>query len=278
MTFRLLVLLLSMLLVIAPATAQDVDPIIAATRALDHDGAEFDAVDAAFNGHTDPNEVDALQARADAVKRDSALQVTALSAQLQLIGARIAQLGPVTPGVVESPDIQAQRKLFARQRSVVDSAVKRGKLLGTEADQLSTEIGRSQAEAFSERMSVQVASPLTPDFWGPLFRALPRDGRRLQAFLGAEAKAIEAGALHGGLPAALLGLIVAVVLIWPVRVGLRAAGRRYVIERVPGNRIRRSGLALWLALVGTLVPWGAWRARVCGRRAGGGLAPPGVYL
>ena len=37
-----------------------------------------------------------------------------------LIDARIGQLGPVTPGVVEAPDIRAQRKLLAQQRSTVD--------------------------------------------------------------------------------------------------------------------------------------------------------------
>ncbi|SDA35568.1 DUF3772 domain-containing protein [Sphingomonas sp. NFR15] len=273
MISRFLVPLLSMLLAITPAVAQDVDPIIAATRALDNDGREFDAVDSAFNGHTDPVEAEALQDRAIAVKQDSAMQVAALSAQLQLIDARVAQLGPVTPGVIETPDIQAQRKLLTRQRSVVDSAIKRGKLLGTEADQLSAEIGRSRTEAFSERMSVQVASPLTPDFWGPLIRSLPRDGRRLSAFVGAEADAIRTRALRGGLPAALFGLIVGIALIWPVRIGLRAAGRRYVIERVPGNRIRRSGLALWLTFVGTLVPWLASVAVVSGLRAGGMIAP-----
>lgn len=273
MTFRFLVPLLSVLLAIAPAAAQDVDPILVATRALDQDGREFDAVDAAFNGHTDATEAESLQDRADAVKQDSALQVATLSAQLQLIDARIAQLGPVTPGVVETPDIQAQRKLLARQRSVVDSAIKRGKLLGTEADQLSAEINRSRAEAFSERMSVQVASPLTPSFWGSLFHSLPRDGRRLSAFIAAETDAVESGVMRGGLLAGLLGLIVAIVLIWPVRVGLRAAGRRYVIAQVPGNRIRRSSLALWLTLVGTLVPWLASVALISGLRAGGMVAP-----
>lgn len=273
MTRGFLLLLLSCLLAVAPAAAQDTDPILAATRALDHDGSEFDAVDAAFNGRTDATQAQALQNRADAVQRDSTARVATLSAQLQLVDARIAQLGAVTPGVVETPDIQAQRKLLARQRSVVDSAIKRGKLIAIEADQLSTEIGRSRTEAFSERMSVQVASPLTTGFWGPLFHALPRDGRRLSAFVLAETRAIRDGMMAGGLPVALFGLIVAIVLIWPVRIALRGAGRRYVIERVPGNRIRRSGLALWLTLVGTLVPGFASVALVSGLRGGGMIAP-----
>lgn len=270
-------LILALLLGLSFATgtlAQDVDPIVAATKALDKDSSEFDAVDAAFNGRTSSSEAQSLQDRANAVKQDSATQVTALGAQLKLIDARIAQLGPVTPGVIEAPDIQAQRKLLAQQRSTVDSAIKRGKLLGTEADQLAGEIGRNQAEAFSERMSVRVASPLTGDFWGPVFRSLPRDGRRLSAFVKAETHAIGQGASAGGLPAVLLGLFAAIMLLFPIRLGLRALGRRYVIERVPGNRLRRSGLALWLTIVGTLVPGLAAVSLVSGLRAGGMIAQP----
>ena len=269
-------LILALLLALSFATgtlAQDVDPIVAATKALDKDSSEFDAVDAAFNGRTGASEAQSLQDRANAVKQDTATQVAALSTQLQLIDARVAQLGPVTPGVVETPDIQAQRKLLARQRSVVDSAIKRGKLLGTEADQLSVEIGRSRSEAFSEHMSVRVSSPLTGDFWGALFHSLPRDGKLLSAFVATEAEAIRHGATRGGLWPALLGLLCAIVLIWPVRLGLRAVGRRYVIERVPGNRLRRSVLALWLTLVGTFVPGLAAMAVVTGLRTGGMVAP-----
>jgi hypothetical protein len=48
--------------------------------------------------------------------------------------------------------------LLAQQSSTIDSAIKRGKLLSTEADQLGTEIGQTQADAFSEKMSQRVAS------------------------------------------------------------------------------------------------------------------------
>jgi hypothetical protein len=98
----------------------------------------------------------------------------------------------------------------------------------------------------------------------------PLAAARYQAFLGflgAEGGAIAQGTRTGGLPAALLGLIIGLALIGPARVALRGAGRRYVIERVPGSRIRRSTLALWLAVVGTLVPgwrWARW-SRGCAR-------------
>ena len=270
MIARLLVLL--SLLAATPAFAQDVDPIATASRALDQASNEFTAIDSAFNERTSTAERQALADRATAVKQGTAAQVSILTDQLGLIDARIAQLGPVAPGTTEAPDIRAQRRLLAEQRSAVDSAIKRGKLLGVEADQLATEITESESDAFSERMSERVASPVTPSFWTPLFHFLPRDARRMSLFFETEAEAVRKGIANGGLPAALAGLVIAVLLVGPIRSVLKRRGRRYVIDHVPGNRIRRSGLALWFVAVGVLLPGFAAVALVEGLRSGGMLA------
>ncbi len=266
-------LLVFSLLLATPAFAQEADPIAAPTQALDQAASEFQAIDSAFNERTSTAERQSLANRANAVKQTTDAQVSLLGTQLGLIDARIGQLGPVTPGVVEAPDIRAQRKLLSQQRSDVDSAVKRGKLLGIEVEQLAVEISESQANAFSERMSEQVASPLTPSFWTALIHAAPRDSRRIAAFLRVELGAIRSGASHGGLLSALIGVALAITLALPGRMVLRSAGRRYVIANVPGNRVRRSGLALWRATVGTLVPGLAAVALVEGLRTGGMIAP-----
>ncbi|MDH7638061.1 DUF3772 domain-containing protein [Sphingomonas oryzagri] len=263
-------LLLCLVLLAAPAAAQDVDPIIASIKALDQASADYQSIDSAFNERATSSQADTMKDRAAAVKQSAADQVSTLQDQLQLVDARAAQLGPVAPG--ETPDITAQRKLLTQQQSMIGSAIKRGKLLGTEADQLATEIGQTQADAFSEKMSERVASPLGRQFWGPLIRYLPRDIRRLSAFFAAEGDAIVQGTKTGGVPAALLGLVLGLGLIGPARLALRSAGRRYVIERVPGSRIRRSGLALWLTIVGTLVPALAAVSLITGLRAGGMIA------
>lgn len=267
-----LLLALSLFLA-APALAQDADPIATATQSLDSAAAEFQAIDGAFNGDMSPAERQGLQDRTATVKQATTASVATLTTQLGLIDARIGQLGPVTPGVVEAPDIRAQRKLLAQQRSTVDSAIKRGKLLGVEADQLAVEIGESQANAFSEKMSQRVASPLTPPFWTALLHAAPRDGRRIAAFLDAEGDAIRHGLASGGIVAALIGLGIAIGLVGPIRLALRTTGRRYVIEHVPGSRVRRSGLALWRVIVGTFIPGFATVALIEGLRSGGMLAP-----
>jgi small-conductance mechanosensitive channel len=94
---RLFFLLLSLALA-APAFAQDVDPIVASTKALDQATADYQAIDTALNGRasTSTSEAQALKDRADAVQQTADDQVTALQAQLQLVEARVAQLGPVT--------------------------------------------------------------------------------------------------------------------------------------------------------------------------------------
>jgi small-conductance mechanosensitive channel len=273
MTFRRILLILLSLLIAMPAAAQDVDPIVAATQTLDKAAAEFKAIDTAFDAQTTGSARAALQDRAAAVKTATTAQVTILTAQLALIDARVVQLGPVTPGIAEAPDIRAQRKLLTQQRSTVDSAIKRGKLLGVEADQLAGEIAASQADAFSERMSQRIGSPLTAAFWTPALASLPRDMRRTALFVGAEFDATRRGATAGGVVSALLGVLAALVLVWPARRALRRLGQHYVIERVPGNRVRRSGLAIWLVAIGTLVPWLAATVLLAGLRTAGMIAP-----
>jgi len=266
------ILILFTLLFATPVMAQDDSPTAAAMQALDQATSQFQSTDDAFDKRTTPAERQALQDRATAVKQTASAQVSLLQSQLALIDARIAQLGAPTPGVVEAPDIRAQRKLMTQQRSAVDSAIKRGKLLGVEADQLAAEIGESRADAFSERMTAHVASPVTPVFWATLLHVLPRDGQRLTAFLGAEGAALRSSFAGRGWFMALLGIVTALLLVIPARLWLRSIGRRYVIAHVPGSRVRRSGLAVWQVAIGTALPSLAAIAIVQGLSAGGMLA------
>ena len=254
------------------AHAQEADPTATAIKLLDQQSDEFHAIDTAFNERTTSQQRQALQERAAAVRQAAADQVDTLTAELKQVDARVAQLGPVTPGVIETPDIRAERKSLERQRSLVDSAIKRGKLLSIDASQLEMEIARSNADVFSERMSQQTASPLTSAFWSELVQSLPRDRRRAEAFFAAEANALRQGAARGGLWTAAAGLLIALILLFPVGFLLQKLGRRYVLSQMPSSRIRRSALALWLAVVGALVPALAVIALVQGLRAGGMIA------
>ncbi|NYD90039.1 DUF3772 domain-containing protein [Sphingomonas melonis] len=256
----------------APAGAQT-SPVEAASKQLAAAEAALDGVDKALDGKVDREtraqlRDQALSAQSDA--RDAAEQ---LRSQLALVDARIAGLGAPAPGVVEAPDIRAERRALAQARSSLDSKVKRGQLVAVEAGQLVTEIDETQAEEINQRIAVRAPSPLSPHFWGDIFAALPRDTRRLSTFLGREWNQIDSG-LRSGFPlGALLGSLLALVMLIPVRQFLRRIGQRYLIADAPGHRVRRSANALWRVLVGTTMPMAAAFLFVQGLRWSSLLAP-----
>jgi small-conductance mechanosensitive channel len=233
---------------------------------------ELTAIDRALDMRVDDKERQQLRVRADTARATATAAATDLQGQFDLIEARIAQLGPVIAGTAETPEIVAERANLSRQRSVLDSAIKRARLLAIEGQQLVDEIQQSQAEQFSARISSKVPSPLTPTFWAAVFHAFPRDARRAVGFVTVGVRQIETG-LGRGLPwQAALGLIGGYLVLMPGRQAARRLGRRLLIEEAPGQRIRRSANAIWRVAVGTLSPVLAGVLVVQGLRWSG-LAP-----
>lgn len=193
----------------------------------------------------------ALRDRAMAVETQSTEAVARLQPQLQAIDARIAQLGEASDD--EAEDVKAQRQRLADERAALDSAIKRGRLLAGDARQAADRMILAITEAFNRSTFQKVSSPLTPSFWSDLARSSADDHARVMDFLGdAMANLWRGLSVASGLAIASTGLAVALILLLPVRRKLRLLGRRVAIEQVPGSRARRSGLAIWFVIVGTL--------------------------
>ena len=228
-------------------TAQPVQKIQAATASLE----------TVRNALEDAESLDSLRSlvdKANAAQRDADAAVTALTPQLAQIEARVAQLGPEDKAS-EDAEIAAQRKALGQERSDVDSAMKRGKLLSVEASQLAASIETMRNRQFSAQIFRKLASPLSPAFWRELATHVPVDVHRLKSLMrqgnAAFAQALEGPDSHhiwwGG--------ALALLLLFPVRLGLRALGRRYAAsDHAPDGRLRRSGLAVWMLVVGTALP------------------------
>lgn len=265
--------MLALALSSATATAQQPestdDPIAALTAAA----REYKSIEAAFTPKTSGSERRELDDQARAVSEAAGKAVTSLNDQMVLIDARIAQLGPAPSGVAEAPDIQIQRRQLARSRATLDNAIKRGKLLGVEADQLAKKIEESAADAFNERISAHTPSPLTLTFWQDFADGLPRDLHRIGRFAEKETHALASAFEKNAIGPAVAGFIVAILLLLPLRIAAARFGRAFMIERAPGSRLRRSGLALWIALSGTLAPGLAATAFVSGLQNAGMIAP-----
>lgn len=192
----------------------------------------------------------ALQAR-----RDADAAVAALAPQLEQVDARIAQLGPLDDGATEERSITRQRSALDQQRSQLDADIKRGKLLAEDARQLGDSIEKTRAQQFGEQLGRKVGSPLSPALWRQFAASLPDDLVRLQGLYRQAAGGLKTAVAAHGWTSPLLGAALALLMVFPLRLWLRHLGRRYAAsDHAPAGRLRRSGLAVWLLLVGTLLP------------------------
>lgn len=197
----------------------------------------------------------ALSEKALQSKRDADNAVTALEPLLKQIDARIAQLGPVAEGTEESPELSRQRKDLAQQHSELDSALKRGKLLSIEAKQTTDSIEKIRTQQFNAQIARKVASPLSPSLWKQFAEHLPIDLQRIAALARQGQTSFTAAIAEHGWSATLAGIALALFIMFPLRIGLRYAGRKFASsERAPNGRLRRSGLAVWMLVVGTALP------------------------
>ncbi len=245
-------LLLLLLCLSAAATAQPQDQPQAPDPQALLSGAEQTLQDArrGVDSAGDQEALRKLVGQVADAQRDAETAVAALTPQLAQVDARLKQLGE--PAAGEARDIVAQRKDLAKQRAPLDSGIKRGKLLTLDAKQLGEQIEAVQAEHFSQELSLRSASPLSPTLWRQIASDFPDDRNRLLALYQLGAQALDAAIAENGTGALGIGLSIAFVLLFPLRYLLRWLGKRYAMSRAPGSRLRRSGLALWFLLLGTL--------------------------
>ena len=214
----------------------------------------FDAVKRAVTDADAPETLKTLAERATQAQRDAEASVQALQPELSQLDARIEQLGPAPEGG-EDAGIARQRKLLGQQRSQVDADIKRGRLLAEDAKQASESIEKMRAQQFGEQLGRKVDSPLSPALWRDFAAHLPDDYRRFQSLHRQASNGLLKATAKQGWSTPLLGAGLALLLLFPLRLWLRHLGRRYAAsERAPAGRLRRTGLAVWLLLVGTTLP------------------------
>ncbi len=264
MTIRFLIWALLLLTPLPLAAQAPADVAASAATRLARAEADVRAVDRALDLRVDDDGRDALRERIIAARVAATAATADLAEQLALVDARLGGLGPA--GAAEAADLSMQRQRLARQHTILDSGVKRGRLIGVEAQQLADELDQSVADRFSQTIAARSPSPISPSFWIAVVQALPRDVRRAEHYVATGVDAIgRAGS--GAVPwPALLGLIAALAIAGPARAAALRFGQRFLIEGAPGHRVRRSAAALWRVLVGTLAPFAAIALLTAGLR------------
>ncbi|MGB3393172.1 MAG: DUF3772 domain-containing protein [Stenotrophomonas sp.] len=216
-----------------------------------------DALQAVRHGLDDADAQETLRTlseQAQQARRDADAGAQALQPALERMDARIAQLGPLQEGASEERGIARQRSVLEQQRSQLDADIKRGRLLAEEARQLGDSIEKLRTQQFGAQLGRKVGSPLSPVLWRKFANNLPGDLQRIRALYRQAGNALH-GAVAQGLKAPLLGALLAVLLVLPLQLWLRRFGRRRAAStQAPAGRLRRTGLAVWLLLTGTLLP------------------------
>lgn len=217
-----------------------------------------DALDAVRKSLDDTDSAETLQALSEKAlksKRDADAAVLALEPLLKQLDARIAQLGTVEEGAEETPELTQQRKDLNQQHSDLDSAIKRGKLLAVEAKQAGDSIEKIRTQQFNEQIARKVASPLSPSLWKKFAADIPQDLQRIHGLIRQGQATFSAAIAEHGWKWPVLGAVAALILMFPLRIWLRRLGRHFAASKTaPSGRLRRSGLAVWMLLVGTALP------------------------
>lgn len=231
------------------AVAQVSSPLITEpANIIDTRGVQLDAINRSLSGTVNSDTLRELRNRALEIQAALMRAVEALEPQLAEVDRRLGQLGEASDG--EDADIVAQREKLRTARAQIDSDIKRGRLLLTDTASAIETINAALAEAFRQNTMQKMASPLSPQFWqqiGLLRDDVPRISRFMAQSLGSFDRLSMSSALW-----AVIAGVIAFVLVQPLRQWLEALGFKVAIKAAPPTRIRRSGIALWFTIVGTV--------------------------
>jgi len=268
----LALLLCGALLLAAPVLAQDDDPT--PKQQLAQFDASLKDVERKRDSAEATETLAMLSETASQVRRDAEALDKSLQPQLDQLTEQLAQLGTAPEGTTELPELAAQRRNLTRQRDALASSVAQAKSSAVRAGQLANDIEKQRTAQRTEELGQKVDSPLSPTLWRKVAKQLPVDIARVTPLAAQGRDALVAALDKEGWGTPLLGLLAALVMMFPLRLWLRALGRRFAAsERAPDGRLRRSGLAMWLLLVGTLLPGYAVVVFIASLNAIGSIAP-----
>jgi len=188
----------------------------------------------------------AIEARADAV-------VAGLAPQLIGVQRDLAKVAPPRGRRPTAEERRAEAPLLARKATLQSQLRQMQGLAGAAGDTFSR-VAQRRREGFSARVFERSPSPLTPDFWTALVDASSSDLARLDAMAWRSWTAAFTASEPRGLIGALVGLMLAGVILIPLRRWLRRIGRTLGGRAVALGGFTRAAVAVWIAVIDTGAP------------------------
>ncbi len=232
----------------APAPPPDQLPTGAV---LDKLGTALKQIDASLERHdlTDA-ELQALRQQIDPISAAVGDALDRLTPRLAGIKTRLDQLGPKPDDSAppESPAVTADRADQQKLYNDTDELLKRGRLIGVQADQTGANVTARRRALFTRSLFARAASIANPALWTDLWYEAPSDTAAIKALFSDWLKGINERLDGQRLPVFWGGVALIVLLFLPLpRLALRILARRPEVQK-PSRFLKILG-AWWIALV-----------------------------
>jgi small-conductance mechanosensitive channel len=216
----------------------------------------------------------AMTQQAGAIETAARAALVADQAKVAADAAALRRL-PVRRHLSETA--QGQRSALLADQAADQAHAAQMQALVDRAGQVYSQIAERRREGFSGRVLQRAPSPISPVFWTSLGQAIGGDFHRLAWTVGAMEATAERAPEPRGVAGLILGVLAAIVLVWPVR---------RLLDRLGWKRVRRLGLrgaaqvvaVIWCVMVEVAAPTAAAAAIRLGAQWGGLLAPAADQL
>jgi small-conductance mechanosensitive channel len=213
------------------------------------------------------SEVGAIQSAASRVYAGQAAQLADVQAELRRHPVRRHE---------RAAETEARAKLQQQQSQLAAQAAEiRG--VAAHAETVFSSIAERRRAGFSARVLARTPSPLEPDFWTSLASATGSDLERLQWMARRTISVPLSAPEPRGIGGLIIGILIAVTILWPLRRLLDHLGWRRA-DQLPEGGARHVVAVVWRVLVDVAAPALAAQVVRLGARWGGLLAGPADQL
>lgn len=239
----------------APASSSSAaSPALKPAQMLIQLRAELDNIKSSVDTKKPDTPLNDLRTSALAVQQKAEQLASSLSPQDASLQTRLDVLGPAPArgAPAESSELAAQRRQLGKAKNDLDGQIKQANSLSTEATQLAAHVSELRRDQFQASLSSRTATPFSRAFWVDPIQAFPDDVSREKRLNSSIADAVSTAWQPPNRIPLILCLIIAVLMLTVGRWLIERALVQVTTNRMPAGHLRRSALAVTIALAYTL--------------------------
>jgi small-conductance mechanosensitive channel len=219
--------------------------------------AELDRMKATLaDPKADDRDLAQLRERIDPLTVKIEAAIAQIAPQLEAADQRLAQIGakPAADAAPESADVSRERDVQTATRQKLDETIKRGRLIEVEAQQTGDEITQRRRGLLAQKLFERSRSVLDPGLWIDVVEEAPHDLSSVVGLGSNWSAVVGQNAAPSSIAIVAASLVVAFILLFPVRRSISTLGESFLARQAPKSRLRRSATALFRVFAATVAP------------------------